>query len=158
MKEYSSLLQGAQCRRGNSQYGVRSITGMSLRYFGPGEYPYKSILKETTCESAPYVLKNLGYSTHAIYATNEANFTAEGMYSPIWDLTVLPQRNTCQSRMTLIQMTGCADRNLTKYIMEALESSDDPDYIYTISVQGHGDYPEEPMIDDPKITVTGGEF
>ena len=49
------------------------------------------------------------------------------------------------------------DRNLTKYIMEALESSDDPDYIYTISVQGHGDYPEEPMIDDPKITVTGGE-
>lgn len=48
------------------------------------------------------------------------------------------------------------DRNLTKYIMQALEETDDPDYIYTISVQGHGDYPEEPMIDNPKIKVSGG--
>ena len=46
---------------------------MSLHYFGPGEYPYKSILKETTCESAPYVLKNLGYTAHAVH-NNEANF------------------------------------------------------------------------------------
>ena len=46
---------------------------MSMHYFGPGEYPYKSILRETTCESAPYVLKNLGYTTHAVH-NNEANF------------------------------------------------------------------------------------
>ena len=44
-----------------------------MHYFGPGEYPYKSILRETTCESAPYVLKNLGYTTHAVH-NNEANF------------------------------------------------------------------------------------
>ena len=47
------------------------------------------------------------------------------------------------------------DRNLTKYIMQALNETDDPDYIYTISVQGHGDYPEEPTIENPKITVSG---
>ncbi|EJW91356.1 protein containing Sulfatase domain protein, partial [gut metagenome] len=47
------------------------------------------------------------------------------------------------------------DRNLIKYIFQALRETDDPDYIYTISVQGHGDYPEEPMIENPKIKVTG---
>ena len=52
-------------------------------------------------------------------------------------------------------MTGLRDRNLTKYIMQALNETDDPDYIYTISVQGHGDYPEEPTIENPKITVSG---
>lgn len=44
-----------------------------LHCFGAGEYPYKTILKETTCESAAYDLKKLGYSTHAIH-NNEANF------------------------------------------------------------------------------------
>ena len=58
---------------------------MSLHYFGPGEYPYKSILKETTCESAPYVLKNLGYTAHAVH-NNEAISTEEEVFFRIWDL------------------------------------------------------------------------
>lgn len=28
-------------------------------------------------------------------------------------------------------------------------------YVYTISVQGHGDYPTEPVLSDPEIKVTG---
>ena len=47
------------------------------------------------------------------------------------------------------------DRNLTRYILEAMESTPQQDYVYTISVQGHGDYPEEPMIENPQITVKG---
>ena len=58
---------------GTANTEFESITGMSLHYFGAGEYPYKTILKETTCESAAYDLKKLGYSTHAIH-NNEANF------------------------------------------------------------------------------------
>src|SRR5699024_6299413 len=67
----SDLVPAVGAGTANTEF--ETITGMSLRYFGPGEYPYKSILKETTCESAPYVLKDLGYSTHAIH-NNEANF------------------------------------------------------------------------------------
>ena len=47
------------------------------------------------------------------------------------------------------------DHNLTKYILQAMESTEGPDYVYTISVQGHGDYPEEPVLENPKITVSG---
>ena len=49
------------------------------------------------------------------------------------------------------------DRNLTRYILEAMESTPQPDYLYTISVQGHGDYPTEKMIENPELTVTGPE-
>lgn len=74
MKEYSSgYYKVPSVGAGTANTEFETITGMSLHYFGPGEYPYKSILKETTCESVPYVLKNLGYSTHAVH-NNEANF------------------------------------------------------------------------------------
>lgn len=74
MKEYSSgYYKVPSVGAGTANTEFESITGMSLHYFGPGEYPYKSILKETTCESAPYVLKNLGYTAHAVH-NNEANF------------------------------------------------------------------------------------
>ncbi len=75
MKEYSSgYYKVPSVGAGTANTEFESITGMSMvHYFGPGEYPYKSILRETTCESAPYVLKKLGYTTHAVH-NNEANF------------------------------------------------------------------------------------
>ena len=48
------------------------------------------------------------------------------------------------------------DRVLTDEIIKCLDSTEDqPDYVYTISVQGHGAYPEEPILEDPEITVAG---
>lgn len=157
MENYSSgYYKVPSVGAGTANTEFESITGMSLRYFGPGEYPYKSILRETTCESAPYVLKDLGYSTHAIH-NNEANFYGRrSVFANLGFDNFISEEYMAEQDDTNPN-DWMRDRNLTKYIMDALESSDDPDYIYTISVQGHGDYPEEPMIDDPIITVTGGE-
>ena len=46
------------------------------------------------------------------------------------------------------------DENLVSQITDALDSTKERDYIYTISVQGHGKYPAEQVIKDPAITVT----
>ena len=43
-------------------------------------------------------------------------------------------------------MGWAKDKILTKYIMEALKSTKGQDYIYTISVQGHGSYPTDGTI------------
>ena len=59
---------------------------MSLHYFGPGEYPYKSILKETTCESAPYVLKKPGVIPHMRYITMKPISMEERSIFPNLDL------------------------------------------------------------------------
>jgi phosphoglycerol transferase MdoB-like AlkP superfamily enzyme len=49
----------------NTEFEV--LSGMRVRFFGPGEYPYKSVLKDKTCETIAYDLKRLGYGTHAIH-------------------------------------------------------------------------------------------
>ena len=36
-----------------------------------------------------------------------------------------------------------------------MDSTEGPDYVYTISVQGHGAYPDEQILEDPEITVSG---
>ena len=46
------------------------------------------------------------------------------------------------------------DNVLTGEIIDAMESTKGPDYVYTISVQGHGKYPTEQVLEDPEITVT----
>lgn len=46
---------------------------MNLRYFGPGEYPYKTYSKKHPTESAATALAALGYGTHALH-DNTGNF------------------------------------------------------------------------------------
>ena len=145
MKEYSS---------GTANTEFESITGMSLHYFGPGEYPYKSILKETTCESAPYVLKNLGYSTHAVH-NNEANFYGRRSIFPNLGFDTFTSAEYMAEENDKNPLGWTKDEVLTDEIIKCLDSTEGPDYVYTISTQGHGAYPEEQLIDDPEITVTG---
>ena len=140
---------------GTANTEFESITGMSLRYFGPGEYPYKSILKETTCESAPYVLSDLGYSTHAIH-NNEANFYGRKTIFPNLGFDTFTSAEYMPEEDDKNPLGWTRDRVLTDEIVKCLDSTEDqPDYVYTISVQGHGAYPEENGMEDPEITVTG---
>ena len=155
MDEYSSgYYKVPSVGAGTANTEFESITGMSMRYFGPGEYPYKGILKETTCESAAYVLKDLGYRTHAIH-NNEANFYGRRKVFSNLGFDTFTSEEYMAEQDDTTPTDWMRDRNLIKYIMQALDETDDPDYIYTISVQGHGDYPEEPMIENPKIKVSG---
>ena len=48
------------------------------------------------------------------------------------------------------------DKVLTDEIIKTLKSTDCPDYIYTISVQGHGSYPTSKVIENPVIKVESG--
>ena len=155
MNDYSSgYFKVPSVGAGTANTEFESITGMSMRYFGPGEYPYKSILKETTCESAPYVLKGLGYGTHAIH-NNEANFYGRKNVFANLGFDTFTSEEYMATQDDTNPNDWMRDRNLTRYILEAMESTPQQDYVYTISVQGHGDYPEEPMIENPQITVKG---
>lgn len=155
MKEYSSgYFKVPSIGAGTANTEFETITGMSMHYFGPGEYPYKSILKETTCESAPYVLKQLGYSTHAIH-NNEANFYGRKSIFPNLGFDTFISEEYMPEEDQKNQLGWVKDKILTEEIMKCLEATENPDYIYTISVQGHGAYPEEPFVEEPEITVSG---
>ena len=157
MEEYSSgYYKVPAVGAGTANTEFESITGMSLRYFGAGEYPYKSILKEETCESAAYVLKELGYGTHAIH-NNEANFYGRRTVFARLGFDTFTSEEYMPDISDTTEMGWVKDHILTDEIVKAMESTEGPDYVYTISVQGHGDYPEEPVLTDPVIQVSGAE-
>ena len=155
MKEYSSgYYKVPSVGAGTANTEFESITGMSLHYFGPGEYPYKSILKETTCESAPYVLDNLGYTSHALH-NNEANFYGRRSIFPNLGFDTFTSAEYMKDENQKNPLGWTKDSVLTDEIIKCLDSTEGPDYVYTISVQGHGDYPSEPVLENPDITVSG---
>ncbi len=135
----------------NTEFEI--MTGMSLRYFGPGEYPYKTVLKTQTCESVMYDLKKLGYSTHAIH-NNEADFyDRKTVFANIGYDTFTSEEMMNVKEYT--PMGWAKDECLIEQITDALESTQGSDYIYTISVQGHGGYPAEPILANQEIEVFG---
>ncbi len=155
MDEYSSgYFKVPSVGAGTANTEFESITGMSMHYFGPGEYPYKSILKETTCESAPYVLKELGYATHAIH-NNEANFYGRKSIFPNLGFDSFTSEEYMPREDEQNALGWVKDGILTEEIVKCLDATEEKDYVYTISVQGHGDYPTEPILEDPEITVSG---
>ena len=137
----------------NTEFEV--LTGMNLRYFGPGEYPYKTKLKSEVCESAATAYAAFGYGTHALH-NNGGNFYSR---SKVFNNMGFDSY-TSKEFMNILQMTenGWAkDDILLTHIKDALDSTEQQDFVFAISVQGHGNYPEEKLIENPRITASGLE-
>ena len=153
MEEYSSgYLTVPAVGAGTANVEFETMTGLSVKFFGPGEYPYKSILKETTVETAPYDFKTLGYGTHAIHNHRGAFYGRNDVFPNMGfdTFTSLEYMNNVMKT----PKNWAKDNILTEQILDALNSTDTPDYIYTISVQGHGKYPTEQVIEEPAVSVT----
>ncbi len=136
----------------NTEFEI--MTGMNKDFFGAGEYPFKSILQDKTGESIAYVLKEEGYKTHAIHNNNASFYDRDYVYANLGFDTF-----TTMEMMTIMEKTQtnwAKDKILTKYIGQALDSTEGQDFIYTVSVQGHGDYPEKPMAAN-SVLVSGAK-
>jgi len=120
----------------NTEFEV--ITGMRNSDFGPGEYPYKTVLLETTCESIAYNLKNHGYTSHFIHNYLGAFYGRNKVYSNLgYDYFLSIEYMTGYE----VNVNGWAeDKILVKYINESLDSTQGPDLINAVTVQGHGSY------------------
>ena len=137
----------------NTEFEV--LTGMNLRYFGPGEYPYKTYSKKHPTESAATALASLGYGTHALHDNTGNFYSRANVFNNMGFDTF-----TSKEFMNVLQTTenGWAkDEILTHHIMEAMDTTKQEDFVFTVSVQGHGNYPETQVIENPKIKVEGIE-
>ncbi len=155
MKEYTSgFVSMPTYGAGTVNTEFEVMTGMNKDYFGAGEYPFKSILQEKTGESICYILKEEGYTTHAVHNNNASFYDRDYVYANLGFDSF-----TTMELMTIMEKTQTGwvkDKVLTKYIGQALDSTENQDFIYTVSVQGHGDYPEKP-ISTNTIQVTGAK-
>lgn len=137
----------------NTEFEV--ISGMSLEYFGPGEYPYKTILKESVCESMASDLKNIGYTAHAIHNNKATFYGRNTVFANFGFDTFTSIETMCDVSKT--PNDWAKDDVLVKSILDCLNSSEGKDVIYTVSVQCHGTYDVDPKDYTANITVSGIE-
>jgi phosphoglycerol transferase MdoB-like AlkP superfamily enzyme len=134
----------------NTEFEI--LTGMNTDFFGTGEYPFRTILKSTTCESICYNLSELGYQSYAIHNNTGTFYSRNNIYRKIGfdHFCSIEYMNN-----VFYNPIGWAkDHVLTEQIMKALSADDSRNFIYTITVQPHGKYPSKAVDDNKKITVS----
>lgn len=140
----------------NTEFEV--LTGMSMRFFGTGEYPYKTILKTSNCESAADALSDIGYGTYVAHNNKASFYSRSNAFSRMgFDGFVSREFMDIQEYTPLGNWP--TDDILRQEVLKILDDTpDQSDFVYTITLQGHGAYPTEKVIENPEITVSANGF
>lgn len=137
----------------NTEFEV--LSGMSMQYFGTGEYPYKTILKKTDCESTASDLASIGYGTHAVH-NNGGNFYSRVNAFSMMGFDTFTSKELMNIQSYTPNGSWATDDILVNETIKTLDATpNQPDFTYTITVGTHGDYPKEPVIANPPYTVSG---
>ena len=135
----------------NTEFEV--LTGMSMRYFGPGEYPYKTKAKYEPMESVASAVTKFGYGAHALH-NNGGNFYSR---ADVFNKMGFDSY-TSEEFMNVLEFTEegwATDAILTEHILNALNFTEQQDFVFGITVEGHGSY--DHVIENPLIQVEGIE-
>lgn len=139
----------------NTEFEI--LTGMGMQFFGLGEYPYKTILKKTNCESIASDLKTIGYGAHVVH-NNGGNFYSRRNAFSMMGFDTFTSKEMMDIRDYTPLGTWPTDDILVGEVEKSLDyTPDQPDFVYTITVEAHGDYPHEQVLENPDIVVTGLE-
>lgn len=135
----------------NSEFEV--LTGIDLDFFGIGEYPYQTVLKKTPCTSMARTLKDKGYSTTALHNHTAIFYKRNQVYKSLGF-----------DRFTSVEFMDLKERNelgwakdtiLYDEITNTLLATPERDFIFTVTMQGHGKYPTEELEYEKVITMDG---
>lgn len=134
----------------NTEFEI--LTGMTLDYFGAGEYPYKTVLQDETCESMAYNLRELGYRTGVLHNNTGSFYSRNKVFANLgFDYFVSSEY---MENLSYNPIGWAKDKVLTGQIQHILKATSELDLIYTITVQDHGKYPTE-LLENPHIKVSG---
>ena len=136
----------------NTEFEV--LTGMRIADFGAGEYPYRSIMSDVTCETVAYDLLASGYATHAIHNHEGSFYLRNDVYK---NLGFESFTSIEYFKEPTFNENGWAhDALLTDEILYLLSSTEASDFVFAVSVQGHGKYPDEYTLAEGDVRVTEG--
>ena len=138
----------------NSEFEV--LTGMSCQFFGPGEYPQKTLLKQEDCESCESyagAFRNLGYGSHVVHNNGGNFYSRANAFSKMGFDTFQSKEMLDITEYTPLG-SWPTDDILIGATIDAMQTTDAPDFIYTITVEAHGNYPTEKILEDPPVQVT----
>ncbi len=143
---------------GTSNTEFEVLTGMNLEDFGSGEIPYKGILLKETCESMAYDLGRNGYTSHAIHNNDGTFYQRHTVYPNLGFDTFTTMEYMQLKPEDYTPIKWVRDEILTDCINDCLNSTEDgTDFIFTVSVEGHGSYPNYYVSGMNEIRVTNVE-
>ena len=120
----------------NTEFEV--LTGCNLDLFGAGEFPFYTILNESVFESLAADLKAVGYVSTLVHDYTGTFYHRNNVYSNLYFDRFVSMEHIAGLEFNI---NGWAkDKCLTGVIMDALKTSEEKDFIFTISVQTHGAY------------------
>lgn len=155
-KEYTNgFLTVPSIGSGTANTEFEIMTGMSLDFFGAAEYPYKTIMQESTCETISYNLKEQGYTSHALH-NHSGNFYDRNIVYENFGFDTFTSVEYMQD-VKYNPIGWAEDAVLTNEILKALDSTPAQDFVYAITVQAHGRYPEKTLEGEEPIEVYGIE-
>ena len=140
------------CGAGTANTEFEVLTGISAKFFGPGEYPYKGKLRKKTLENMAYVAKSHGYRTSALHDHRALFYNRNEVYANMGFDTFTSVEY--MNNVSFTPTNWCKDTVLTGEIMDIMSSSEERDFLHVISVEGHGAYPTERVFKNPYTTVT----
>ena len=148
----SGTFEVPACGAGTANTEFEVLTGISAKFFGPGEYPYKGKLRKNTLESMAYVTRSHGYNTAALHNHRALFYNRNEVYANLGFNTFTSVEY--MSNVSFTPTNWCKDRVLTGEIVEILQSTEERDFLHVISVEGHGSYPTEQVFKHPYTEVT----
>ena len=123
----------------NTEFEVQ--TGMSTQFFGAGEYPFKTVMKDVSCDSMAYDLKRFGYAT-AGFHNNDATFYERYIDYSNLGFDVFSGMEHMYG-LNYTPRGWAKDDVLDDLMIERMKQTEGRDYITTITVQCHGRYPKK---------------
>lgn len=133
----------------NTEFEV--ITGMSTDFFGVGEFPFNTIASKKAIPSLAYTLKDLGYSANSLHNHEGKFYSRDVVYKNLGFDSFTPIE--CMNVPEKTPVGWAKDSVLIDEICNIITSTDTPDLIFGISVQGHGNYPEDEL-ENKEIYIT----
>lgn len=147
----SGLLSVPSFGGGTANTEFEVITGMSTEFFGTGEFLFNTIASKKSVPSLAYYLKNLGYSANALHNHEGKFYTRDKVYKNLGFDSFTPIE--CMSPPERTPVGWPKDNVLINEICNIITSTDNPDLIFGVSVQGHGGYPND-YVENKEIYIT----
>lgn len=154
----SGYLEVPSIGAGTSNTEFEVLTSMNLDDFGSGEIPYKGVLLKQTCESVAYDLGSIGYTAHAIHNNDATFYQRHTVYPNLGFDTFTSMEYMQLYRSDYTKGWWVRDRVLTGKIQDCLDYTEEgKDFVFTVSVEGHGSYPNYNVPGMNTIRVTDSE-
>ena len=126
-----SVIGGGTC---NSEFEF--LTGVPLAYVGDGKYPY-SLYDLSDAPSLVAQLSELGYGTTAIHPNYASNWNRDRVYEALGfdEFLTIEDFEGAQT-----YHSGVSDAATYDKVLEVLESSDEPQFVFDVTMQNHSGF------------------